>query len=99
MWRAGSPGIPSRPRIPSVSREREQTMQPKIPADPPPTPYQREDLMRRPRAGAATQSVPPANEDGPTADERLDGGPLESAQLFRATFDRAVIGIAHVSPQ
>src|SRR5258708_23985174 len=72
-------------------------MQPELPADPPPTPDQREDPVRRPRAGAATQSLPPAYEDGPTADERLDGGPLESEQVFRATFDRAVIGIAHVS--
>src|SRR5260221_5551393 len=74
-------------------------MQPEIPTDPPRTPDQREDLVRRPRAGAATQSVPPAYEAGPTADERLDGGPLESEQLFRATFERAVIGIAHVSPE
>jgi PAS domain-containing protein len=76
-------------------------MQPEIPAGPPPTPDQREDPVRRTRAGAATQSVPPAyeDEDGPTADERLDGGPLESEQVFRATFDRAAIGIAHVSPE
>src|SRR5260370_1243463 len=72
-------------------------------AGPSPTPDQREDPGRRPRAGAATQSLPPAyedeDEDGPTADERLDGGPLEREQVFHATFDRAVIGIAHVSPE
>src|SRR5258708_7918921 len=74
-------------------------MQQNIPADPPPTPDQREAPVRRPRAGAATQSRPPAYEGGPTADERLDGGQREREQMFHATFDRAVIGIAHVSPE
>ena len=76
-------------------------MQPEIPAGPPPTPDQRADPVRRPRAGSATLSVLPADEDedGPPADERPDGGPRESEQVFRATFDRAVIGIAHVSPE
>ena len=72
-------------------------MQSKLPAGPPPTPGQ-DDVTAR-RAGAATQSLPPADEDGPTAGERPDGGPREREQLFRATFDRAVIGIAHVSPE
>ncbi len=72
-------------------------MQSKLPAGPPPTPGQ-DDVTAR-RAGAATQSLPPAYEDDPPADERPDGGPREREQVFQATFDRAVIGIAHVSPE
>src|SRR5258708_3468190 len=74
-------------------------MQSKLPAGPPPTPGQNDVPARR--AGTSPRSLPPAyeDEDVPTTDERLDGGPLESEQLFRATFDRAVIGIAHVSPE
>jgi len=72
-------------------------MQSKLPAGPPPTPGQNDVPARR--AGTSPRSLPPAYEDVPTTDERLDGGPLESEQLFRATFDRAVIGIAHVSPE
>ena len=72
-------------------------MQSKLPAGPPPTPG-RDDVTAT-GAGAATQSLPPADEDDPTTDERPDGSPREREQVFKATFDRAVIGIAHVSPQ
>src|SRR5258708_11657453 len=78
-------------------RERVRPMQSKLPAGHLPTPAQNDVTARR--AGAATQSVPPAyeDEDGPTAGERPDAGLREREQVFHATFDRAVIGIAHVS--
>jgi len=45
--------------------------------------------------------VPPPSAGGTpaAAGERLDGSPLASERVFRATFDRAVVGIAHISLQ
>ena len=76
-------------------------MPPEIPTGPTPTSGQREHPVRRPRAGAATLSVPPPSAGGTpaAAGERLDGSPLARERVFRATFDRAVVGIAHISLQ
>src|SRR5689334_18482710 len=80
-------------------RERVRPMQSKLPAGPQPTPGQNDVTARR--AGAAPRSLPPAyeDEDDPPADERPEAGLREREQVFHATFDRAVIGIAHVSPE
>jgi len=45
--------------------------------------------------------VPPPSAGGTpaAAGERLDGSPLASERVFRATLDRAVVGIAHISLQ
>ncbi|HZC77758.1 MAG TPA: PAS domain S-box protein, partial [Ktedonobacterales bacterium] len=70
-------------------------MQPKLPAGPTSTPSQNDGTARR--AGAAPRSLPPAYEDDPPRGEQPDAGLREREQVFHATFDRAVIGIAHVS--
>ena len=50
-----------------------------------------DDIARQ--AGVTTISRPAREDDRPEA------GPLESERLFQMAFERAVIGIAHVSPQ
>ena len=68
-------------------------MQSKIPADRAPIPGRGKDPECRPRAGAAPASQPPREADRPGADRPA------GERLFRATFERAAIGIAHVSPE
>jgi len=51
------------------------------------------------RHPAMTSTYQPKHESGRPARSRREAGLREREQVFRATFDRAVIGIAHVSPQ
>ncbi|HZC77372.1 MAG TPA: PAS domain S-box protein [Ktedonobacterales bacterium] len=70
-------------------------MQSGLPAGPTPTPGHGEDPRRR----AAPRSRPPVYEDDPPARERTGAGLHDRERLFRATVERAVIGIAYVSPE
>ncbi|HEV2461770.1 MAG TPA: PAS domain S-box protein, partial [Ktedonobacterales bacterium] len=72
-------------------------MQPKLSAGPTTTPGQNAVAARR--AGAAPRRLPPAYADDLPGGERTGAGLREREQVFHATFNRAVIGIAHVSPQ
>src|SRR5262245_41737893 len=68
-------------------------MQPDASAGPPAATGCCDDTARR------TEATPGPGSRPARADDRPDAGPPESERFFRATFDQAVIGIAHLSPE